>query len=182
MSYKFFSVIPICTVTKRLFLLFNTGKQRVNIGAMVVWKCLRFNDLSTIQLYEILKFRSNIFVVEQHCPYPELDDKDQNAFHFCGFSEMGSLLAYARLLPPKCSYPEASIGRVAVLNEARGQHLGKTLMIFARESCLTLFDSDIVISAQLYLLEFYQNIGFQKISDIYLEDGIEHVRMKYYKK
>lgn len=149
---------------------------------MIVWKCLKFSELSTSQLYEVLKLRTNIFVVEQDCPYPELDDKDQSSYHFCGFSETGSLLAYARLLPPGISYPEASIGRVAILEEARGQNLGKTLMILSRESTENLFNSDIVISAQLYLLKFYQNLGFQKISDVYLEDDIEHIKMKYHKK
>ncbi len=143
------------------------------------WSCIQFNKLNTHQLYEILKLRVNVFVVEQQCPYPELDDKDAHTEtrHLCAHQD-SKLIAYARLLAPGISCKDASIGRFVVEVSARRQGVGALLL----EKCLeelnqTWPQHDIKISAQKYLTEFYEKFGFIQITDTYLEDGIPHISM-----
>ena len=143
------------------------------------WKCFQFKQLHNHQLYELIKFRIGIFVVEQQCPYPELDDKDNHSDtrHLLAYSN-SSLIAYARLLPPGLSYPEASIGRFAVIDTARRQGIGTDLL----NNCINEINriwpnSNIRISAQDYLQCFYESAGFKKVSDVYLEDDIPHIEM-----
>ena len=143
------------------------------------WQTIKFHQLTTDQLYEILKLRVDIFVVEQTCPYPELDEKDRHgeAIHLLG-SEEDDLIAYARLLAPGVSYADASIGRFAVKELQRHQGLGSQLL----DECLQEIKrqwtgSAIRISAQAHLQEFYEEFNFKKVSDIYLEDDIPHIEM-----
>ncbi len=143
------------------------------------WLCLSFSQLSTQQLYQLIKLRIDIFVVEQNCPYPELDDKDHQigVKHLLGYQE-GKLVAYARLLPPGISYPEVSIGRIVTNQAYRQQGLGKQLINSALQHCEQLWPKqNIQIGAQLYLLNFYQSFAFKQISKEYLEDGIPHIDM-----
>ncbi|MDN3608908.1 GNAT family N-acetyltransferase [Vibrio ostreicida] len=146
---------------------------------MLSWQLLPFKDLSPTQLYQLLKLRVDVFVVEQSCPYPELDDKDPlpEVYHLLGYKD-NELIACARLLPPGVSYPSASIGRVATKQEHRGDGLGHQLLTQALTRCEQLWpDIDIEIGAQQHLAAFYQHHGFQPTSAMYLEDNIPHIDM-----
>ncbi|WP_296048755.1 GNAT family N-acetyltransferase [uncultured Alteromonas sp.] len=146
---------------------------------MLNWYSLPFSQLTTDQLYELLKLRTDVFVVEQNCPYPELDDKDRmnGVYHLLGTTENG-LVAYARLLPPGVSFPQVSIGRVVVAQQARGEGYGQLLIQKALQECQRYWpDQDIQIGAQVYLQQVYQQFGFVRNSEDYLEDGIPHVDM-----
>jgi ElaA protein len=137
-----------------------------------------FIDLSSEQLYEVLKLRSAVFVIEQNCIYQDMDDKDKKAMHLLGYNGE-ELVAYARLLAPGISYNEASIGRVVVDPNHRGKNSGKELMTKAIEETLSIFETnEIVISAQQYLEKFYTELGFIKEGEMYLEDDIPHVKMR----
>ena len=143
------------------------------------WKCYQFHQFETHQLYELIKFRIDIFVVEQQCPYSELDDKDNHlgTRHLLAYSN-SSLIAYARLLPPNLSYAEASIGRFAVIESERRRGIGTDLLNKSINEINRIWpNSSIRISAQDYLQHFYENAGFEKVSDMYLEDDIPHIEM-----
>ncbi|VEE62589.1 putative acyltransferase [Shewanella putrefaciens] len=154
----------------------------MSIQDSVEWQNLKFNQLTANTLYEILKLRVDVFVVEQACAYPELDDKDRHpeTQHLIGLSPAGGLLTYARILPPGLSYPEASIGRVVVSPAGRGKGLAMPLMQRAIDAALSTWPAaGIQIGAQDYLKSFYQKLGFNACSDMYLEDGIPHIDMRY---
>lgn len=143
------------------------------------WQRKNFKQLNTRQLYEILKLRVNVFVVEQDCPYPDLDDKDTHpeTIHLVAFSNE-TLIAYARLLPPGLSYPEPSIGRILVKKEMRKKGIGSLLTNRAIDELKNTWPKqDIKISAQEHLQGFYENLGFDKVSNPYLEDNIPHIAM-----
>tara|TARA_Y100001956_G_scaffold76069_1_gene84831 strand:+ start:1337 stop:1789 length:453 start_codon:yes stop_codon:yes gene_type:complete len=147
---------------------------------MVSWQRLPFNELTTTQLYQLLKLRIDVFVVEQTCPYPELDDKDHQAgvHHLLGYLN-DDLVACARLLPAGISYPSVSIGRVATSMKHRGNGLGHALIQQAISSCEDLWPGkSIEIGAQEHLADFYQKHGFERTSEMYLEDDIPHIDMK----
>jgi len=119
-------------------------------------------------------------VVEQTCPYPELDNKDyaEGVYHLLGYQQ-GRLVAYSRLLSPGTSYSNVSFGRVAIDKSSRGNGLGKALMTTVLGYCQQLWPNmSIDIGAQEYLLKFYQGYGFNAISEIYLEDDIPHLDMR----
>ena len=142
------------------------------------WKTYRFEELTTKKLYEVLKLRVDVFVVEQNCPYPELDNLDQQSIHLL-YSENGEVLAYARLVPAGIKYDLPSIGRVIVHKSARGRGLAKKLLERSIHYILEEWEaSAIQLQGQVYLQEFYESFGFQSISDSYDEDGIPHVDMK----
>ena len=137
-----------------------------------------FEKLSVDELYDALQLRSDVFVVEQTCAYPDLDDKDKLALHVLGYYE-NKLIAYARLLAPGVSYKEAAIGRVVVNKNYRGKNAGRELMKKAIESTLTEFKvKEISISAQKYLEKFYADLNFISEGEDYLEDDIPHVKMR----
>lgn len=144
------------------------------------WQVLRFTELDTLTLYRLLQLRVNVFVVEQNCPYPELDDKDihPETRHIL-LQQDDQLLAYARILAPDVSFAAyPSIGRVCIAQTARRKNLGKMLMHKTIAETQQLWpDSDIYISAQCYLQKFYQDLGFQPASEPYLEDNIPHLNM-----
>lgn len=147
---------------------------------MLNWQCLTFNQLTTTQLYELLKLRVDVFVVEQTCPYPELDNKDRidGVLHLLGYQD-DELVACARLLPKGISYDDVSIGRVVTKQTARGGGLGHQLMSRAINECLQHWpDENIKISAQQHLADFYAQHGFVQTSEMYLEDDIPHIEMK----
>ena len=139
--------------------------------------CKKFNELSLTELYRILQIRNQVFYVEQRCDDLDLDDRDQQCLHLSIY-DGETLCGYARLLPPGLAYGEMSVGRVAVTKEYRGKQIGRQLMNEAIADCYKYFgNGDIKISAQLYLQKFYESLGFEKISDVYLEAGIRHVKM-----
>jgi len=136
-----------------------------------------FNELTVNELYDLLKLRAEIFVVEQDCVYNDLDDFDKEAVHVF-YTENGEIVATARLLQPGTRFADFSIGRVVVKKEKRGTGLGKALMNTATEYCIKEWKAEkIKISAQLYLQRFYEELGFEVVTEMYLEDGIPHVGM-----
>ncbi|MBN2794215.1 MAG: GNAT family N-acetyltransferase [Clostridia bacterium] len=140
------------------------------------WIVKHFETLTLKELYDFLTLRSAVFVLEQECPYQDVDGKDEDAYHVMGY-EGDNLVAYCRLLKPGISYEEASIGRVIVKASARKSGLGKTLMNHALNFLKD--EHHIRISAQAYLKEFYSDLGFEQVSEIYLEDNIPHIEMLY---
>lgn len=141
------------------------------------WLIKTFDDLSTNELYEVLQLRVDVFVVEQDCPYHELDGKDQAAYHLLGY-EGDKLVAYSRVFPAGVVGDHASIGRVIVHQEARKKGYGQLLMKEAISFAEKRLNIDtILIHAQCYLEEFYESFGFNKVSDPYDLDGILHIDM-----
>lgn len=141
------------------------------------WILKTFDELSPFELYEILRLRSEVFVVEQTCVFQDMDNKDQQSHHLMGTHD-GRLVAYTRLVPPGISYEYASIGRVVTSPSARGGGIGKLLMKKSIEELERLFGKvTIRIGAQVYLREFYNSFGFEQSSNIYDEDGIDHIQM-----
>lgn len=139
--------------------------------------CKEFNALSLIELYRILQIRNQVFYVEQRCDDLDLDDRDQQSLHLT-IQDGDITIAYARLLPPGLAYPEMSIGRVAVSASYRGRKIGRLLMQEALAYLEERFGKGPVkISAQAYLEPFYASLGFETISDVYLEAGIDHIKM-----
>ena len=141
------------------------------------WIIKRFDELSPYQVYAILQLRNEVFVLEQACVFQDADDKDQDCYHLMGFRD-NKLVAYTRLVPPGIIYPDISIGRVVTSPLVRRSGAGRELMQKSIEHCYLLFgEKPIRIGAQLYLKHFYESFGFQQTSDVYLEDGIEHIYM-----
>ena len=144
----------------------------------VTWQIKRFSELSLDQLYQIMALRNEVFVVEQNCPYQDLDNKDQVAFHVCGYLK-DKLVGYARLFDAGIYFKNPAIGRVIVSKDARNLKIGHDLMRNSIAAVSKYYGSDsITISAQVYLIKFYQQHGFVQVGDEYLEDGIPHVEMQ----
>jgi len=143
----------------------------------IQWLLKKFGDLTPYQLYAILQLRNEVFVVEQNCVFQDADDKDQESYHLMGFFE-NKLVAYTRLVPPGYIYEQASIGRVVTSPAIRKGGAGRELMKQSIDYIYTMFGKQpIKIGAQFYLKAFYESFGFKQSSDIYLEDGIEHIYM-----
>ena len=144
------------------------------------WSNLYFSQLSVDQLYDVMKLRVDVFVVEQNCAYAELDEKDRHkqTRHLIAYNDHGEVMAYARILAPGISYPDVSIGRVIVAQHARGLGVAHTLMRKAIQVSSQYWPSqNIQIGAQEHLQAFYQQQGFAPVSEVYLEDGIAHLDM-----
>ena len=140
-----------------------------------------FNILTINNLFDIYKLRNEVFIVEQNCAYQDVDEKDKVALHVL-VKEGEKLIAYARLLPENVSYKEPSIGRVIVSKAYRQKGVGMDLMKFCLLKCEELFKNQLVtISAQSYLVKFYQSLGFKTVGEEYLEDNIPHIKMMYNK-
>jgi ElaA protein len=141
------------------------------------WICKPFDQLPAKELYAILQLRNEVFVVEQNCIFQDADDKDQLSWHFMGWAD-DRLVAYTRLVPAGISFPETSIGRVAVFPKMRKSGLGKELMEKSIGMIYELWGKQpIRIGAQVYLKKFYESFGFQQCSEVYMEDNIEHILM-----
>ncbi|MFD2627240.1 GNAT family N-acetyltransferase [Oceanobacillus kapialis] len=141
------------------------------------WQLKSFSELTNTELYKLLKARTEVFVVEQNCAYPELDDYDQGSMHLY-LEDEGELAALVRLIPSGLKYAEASIGRVMVVKEFRGKGYAREVM----EKAINVIANDwkeakIKIQAQEYLKMFYESLGFKQVSDPYLDDGILHIDM-----
>ncbi len=133
------------------------------------------------ELYEIIKLRIEVFVVEQDCPYQDLDDKDKNAYHLF-VEDNGLVVAVLRILPEGVSFEDMAIGRLIVKKSYRGRGISRKMMNKAISFIINdLNKSKIRLSGQAYLLEFYESLGFKRVSDVYLEDGIDHYEFLYEK-
>lgn len=142
-----------------------------------MWSIKPFQELSTTELYSYLQLRVNVFIVEQSCPYAELDGYDQKSYHMAYTDDQG-LRAYARILPAGVKYNRISIGRVLVEQKSRGRGLAKQLMQQAIYFCQEKWPkADLQLQAQAHLKDFYGSFGFEVISNEYDEDGIPHVDM-----
>ncbi|MDO6708786.1 GNAT family N-acetyltransferase [Photobacterium sp. 1_MG-2023] len=147
---------------------------------MMQWQCLGFDELTTQQLYDVLKLRVDVFVVEQHCPYPEIDGHDtaEGVHHLMAYED-GVLMAYLRLLPAGLTYDAVSIGRVITSEAARGRGLGHELMQQGLHFAEQLWPGQAIeIGAQSHLQGYYGRFGFTAFSEEYLEDGIPHIDMR----
>jgi ElaA protein len=136
-----------------------------------------FQELTVDELYELLRLRSEVFVVEQNCVFLDMDDKDQKCYHLLLHAD-SEMVGYCRLVPAGLSYKEVAIGRVVSSPSVRGKGLGRKVMELAIESCEKLFGpGDIRLGAQTYALGFYSSLGFVSEGEVYDEDGIEHIEM-----
>ncbi|WP_299330736.1 GNAT family N-acetyltransferase [uncultured Psychrobacter sp.] len=152
-----------------------------------------FDELTSVDIYHILRARSQVFVVEQNCAYQDMDELDFDCLHLVAHQNE-ALVGYCRIIPPEYNRLRANlsaadtdplntamsaIGRVLVLSEHRGQGIARQMMIQAIAHCRKKYGKKrpIIISAQTYLLSFYQSLGFVPEGDYYLEDNIEHVKM-----
>jgi len=136
-----------------------------------------FDELTTLELYDFLQLRSDVFVVEQECVFLDLDSKDKDAIHIFG-KKNNKIIAYSRIFKPGDYYKEASIGRVVVKKEERKYGYGHELMHFSIKTIESkLKVNTIKIGAQKYLKSFYESHGFNQIGEEYLEDGIIHIYM-----
>lgn len=141
------------------------------------WICKNFSALNINQLYKLLQLRSEVFVLEQQCAYQDLDAIDYHCYHFWAEIE-DEIVACARIVPKGIKYNEVSIGRVATHLKHRNKNLGKELMYNVLQKAQELFPNEnIRISAQSYLIRFYNNFGFIPTGNEYLEDNIPHIEM-----
>lgn len=155
---------------------------------MYHWILKPFQDLTPDELYTLIRLRLEVFVVEQNCVFQDLDNKDRVCYHLMGWTSEPAfaegagtplLAAYARLVPPGVSYVEPSIGRVVTSPAVRGQGAGRALMQEAIRRVYDLYDKQsIKIGAQQHLQGFYGSLGFEKTSEMYLEDNIPHIEMR----
>ncbi len=137
-----------------------------------------FFELTTLELYEILRLRSAVFVVEQECIYQDIDNKDHKAIHVCGHKN-GALVAYTRVFLPGDYFDATAIGRVVVKKESRQYGYGKEIMKKTLDHIISKnIDQKITLSAQKYLVSFYEDFGFAVVGEAYLEDGIPHITME----
>ena len=142
---------------------------------MMNLKIKRFNDLTVDELYQILRLRVSVFVVEQHCAYPEIDDLDQDAIHVW-FEDENGIEAYLRILDRDIENEHCAIGRVIAVKRRCG--LGSRIMREGIRVAVEQFSADaIYLEAQTYAREFYEQLGFKQVSDEFALDGIPHVKM-----
>jgi ElaA protein len=143
------------------------------------WTCVPFSALSVQQLYDLLALRSEVFVVEQHCVFLDIDGLDPETWHLLGHGENGALKAYARLIPPGLKSPDALIGRVVTSPTARSGGVGRTLMTEAVAQCERRWPGHALsLHAQAHLERFYASFGFRPVGEPYIEDGIPHIEMR----
>ena len=144
----------------------------------IQWVTKSFANLTNVELYEMLRLRSEVFVVEQNCVYLDIDNNDQKAHHTLGWIG-NELVASTRLFDKNIMYDHyQSIGRVISAQKYRGKGAGKELMNYSIKECERLYGKgSIKIGAQFYLKKFYSDLGFEQTGEIYLEDGIEHSPM-----
>jgi ElaA protein len=137
-----------------------------------------FSSLNTDQLYRLLQLRSEVFVVEQDCVYQDIDGKDKKALHVLGTVE-GNIVAYTRIFKPGDYLEKAAIGRVVVAPDFRKRDFGKAIMQASIAAVENHFNTTAIgLSAQTYLLNFYNDLGFSALGETYLEDGIPHIYME----
>ena len=142
------------------------------------WTWYGWTELTPDVLYRFLRLRSAIFVVEQNCVFPDMDGRDPQCEHLCGWSG-SELTAYLRLVPPGVRAREVALGRVVVAPSARGTGLGRAVMLEGLKRCAERYPGQpVAVSAQQHLEAFYNSLGFATVGKPYLEDGIWHVDMR----
>ena len=147
------------------------------------WRLAHFDDLSPREVHDIYRARIEVFVLEQNCPFQDVDGVDPHCWHLLGTSMKGSdpfieLVAYSRLVPAGVKFAEPSIGRVLTTAAARGTGAGRKLMAESLVQAAKLWPGQAIrIGAQARLEKFYNDFGFEKASDMYMEDGIPHIEM-----
>lgn len=145
------------------------------------WQLKRFEELKSEEIYKILEIRTEVFIVEQQCAYQDSDGKDKNSYHLY-LEEDGEIVCYLRILEKGVSFNEVSIGRVLVNRNYRGKGLAREMMLKAINFIEhNLNETEIKISAQAYLIDFYRSLDFKETSEVYLEDNIPHLDMLYKK-
>jgi ElaA protein len=143
----------------------------------VNWAWQRFAELGVDGLYDALQLRCRVFILEQG-PYLDPDGIDRHAWHLLGRDAQGALVATLRLVDPGVKYAEPSIGRVVTAPEVRGTGIGRALVAEGMAGCDRLWPGrGVRISAQAHLERFYNGFGFERVGDVYDEDGIAHVQM-----
>ena len=143
----------------------------------IEWRLRFFDDLTSSELYDIIQLRNDVFVVEQRCVFQDADGVDKKCYHLSGY-DGDTLVAYTRLIAPGITFAQASIGRVVNSPAFRGIGIGKELMQHSIQYCRKLFGPvPIMIGAQLYLKNFYAELGFNAVGEVYLEDNIPHIHM-----
>lgn len=148
------------------------------MSAPLSWRWHAWAQFTPDLLYEVLRLRSAIFVVEQTCVFPDMDGRDPRCEHLCGHDAQGVLLAYLRLVPPGVRTPEVSLGRVVVAQEARRLGHGRAVMLEGLKGCAARYPgAPVKVSAQQHLERFYNSLGFVTVGSPYMEDGIAHVDM-----
>jgi len=142
---------------------------------------LSFPELTTSQLYDLLRLRQEVFVVEQNCPYLDADGLDQQSLHLLAYAgTRQQLIGYLRCIQPGVKFEEAALGRLVTAEAVRGSGVARQMMQEAIELAARRYPQiGIRISAQLYLEKFYTDLGFQTVSEPYDEDGIPHIEMLY---
>lgn len=147
----------------------------------VVWRWYRWEDLDREALYVLLRARQDVFVVEQDCPYPDIDGKDSIAWHLLGRDgdgEAAPLLASARVFAPGDYYAEAAVGRILTTRAGRGRGLGRAIMAECHHFVEDRFGSPAVrLNGQAYLKDFYEGLGYRVVRGPYDEDGIPHYEL-----
>ena len=139
-----------------------------------------FNQLTQKEIHQLYKARIDVFVVEQNCPYPDVDMHDLVSTHILLLNDSEELLAYCRVIPANTTFPTPSIGRVLALQ----RHKGYASMVVQKaiDIAVDVYNADtITIEAQTYAHTLYEKLGFKQTSDPFLEDGIEHIQMQYHK-
>lgn len=144
------------------------------------WQWTDFSKLTVAQWHAVSVLRQSVFIVEQRCPYPDLDALDPPSRHLLGYGETGELLAYLRLVPAGLKYAEPSLGRIVVAPAGRSGGAGLALVQEGLAGHQRLFPGRAnTIGAQVYLQRFYTRLGFVNIGEPYLEDDIPHIDMQW---
>ncbi|MGJ8516740.1 GNAT family N-acetyltransferase [Carnimonas bestiolae] len=157
-----------------------------HVISLTEWTSRYFHELPGETLYALLKLRCEVFVVEQQCPYGDIDGIDcrDDVLHLIGGSSATELACYARLMGPGttaylCNEEAVSIGRVVCNPRVRGVGMGRQLMNQAIASCEDVWPNHAIrLSAQAHLRDFYASFGFVEQGDVFLEDGIPHIAMR----
>jgi len=142
------------------------------------WTCKYFDELSAAEIYEIAKARQKVFIVEQNCPFLDMDDLDYHSWHLYQTDNAGEVIAYLRLMETGGKFTDPSIGRLLTTGEFRGKGMGKKIMAEGISMARAKFPGQVIrIFAQQYLEDFYSSFGFRKVGTPYLEDDILHINM-----
>ena len=150
------------------------------MNSNINWSIKAFNELSLEELYDMIALRIEVFVIEQNCPYQDLDGKDKLSFHLLGKDFENNIVATLRILPPNVSYKEISIGRVVTSERIRLWRKGHDLMKNAMDYItLNYPDQNVRLSAQTHLVNYYGKHNFKETGKEYLEDGIPHSEMLF---